>query len=75
MKEKGYTPSRMVMLFCYSIFLLVLVFCFIFVGVAAFVGAGAFGAVVNSSLTAFAGIVMNSGKKKKEDGGEVEVED
>lgn len=52
MQEAGITKGRVACLFLYSVFLLLLVFAFIFVGVTAFVGEGAFGAVINSSLTA-----------------------
>ncbi|GMH35577.1 hypothetical protein BSKO_03445 [Bryopsis sp. KO-2023] len=67
MREAGITKGRVACLFIYSMFLLLLVFAFIFVGVTAFVGEGAFGAVINSSLTAGAGVVMNAGKESDED--------
>jgi len=67
MTEAGVTRSRLAVVFAYSILVLCLLFAFIFIGVAAFVGSGAFGAVVNSSLIAFSGVAMNHGSAEEED--------
>ena len=52
MRESGMTQGRLVMLFIYAVTVLLMVFAFIFIGVNAFLGAGTFGAIVNSILTA-----------------------
>ena len=67
MQESGMTKSKIMVLFTYAITLLLLVFMFIFVGVAAFVKGGAFGAVVNSMMTAGAGGAMNSGEDEEDE--------
>lgn len=60
MREAGITKGRVVCLFLYSMLILLLVLVFIFVGVTAFVGEGAFGAVINSLLTAGLSMLLDS---------------
>lgn len=59
MTKKGITIGRLVCLLAYAVVILLLIFVFIFLGVAAFTGANTMGAVVNSCMTAGAGLAMN----------------
>lgn len=61
MAKAGVTMGRLLFLLAYAIVVLLLIFVFIFLGVAAFTGANTMGAVVNSCMTAGAGLAMNLG--------------
>lgn len=73
MAKKGITMGRLICLLIYAVIILLLIFVFIFLGVAAFTGANTMGAIVNSCMTAGAGIAMNLGGENGE--GEEEEED
>lgn len=67
MVKKGITMGRLICLLAYAVIILLLMFVFIFLGVAAFTGANTMGAVVNSCMTAGAGLAMNLGGGDDED--------
>jgi uncharacterized membrane protein YqiK len=77
MAKAGVTMGRLVSLLVYAVVILLLVFVFIFLGVAAFTGANSMGAVVNSCMTAGAGIAMNlgGGDEEEEEAQEVDISD
>jgi uncharacterized membrane protein len=77
MAKAGVTLGRLIALLVYAVVVLLLVFVFIFLGVAAFTGANSMGAVVNSCMTAGAGIAMNlgGGEEEEEEAEEVDISD
>lgn len=78
MAKKGITMGRLVFLLIYAVVVLLLIFMFILLGISAFTGANTMGAVVNSCMTAGAGIAMNLGgneEKEEEDDEDVDISD
>ena len=67
MIQLGISPQDMIVSLVWSIFLLLLMFAFIFVGIAAFSPTSSFSSVTNTLMPLAAGFAVNKKNKKEED--------